>query len=191
MGPELRIIYELRNYTRLYRFASAPATSPLGLRPLRGVTRRLRRRLIASRNASSPSGRPINSLRRSAANVASRPTSRRSGLPPSTLIRDGAGVEPDRSRRKCFSPSSRKIRTPWRALSKADVYRLRFRGLRLKQFANGSPVPSRTRRVCSGPIAAEASTSTSTSRSTANGSSMRRNVSYRRDAQSPRQCRRL
>jgi hypothetical protein len=38
---------------------------------LRGVTTRLRRRLIASRNASSPSGRPINSLRRSAAKAGS------------------------------------------------------------------------------------------------------------------------
>jgi hypothetical protein len=38
---------------------------------LQGVTTRLRRRLIASRNASSPSGRPINALRRSAAKAGS------------------------------------------------------------------------------------------------------------------------
>ena len=34
----------------------------------------VRRRLIASRNASSPSGRPINSLRRSAAKAGSSPS---------------------------------------------------------------------------------------------------------------------
>ena len=47
-----------------------------------GVTARLRRRLIASRNASSPSGRPINSLRRSAAKAGSSASRCRQGSSP-------------------------------------------------------------------------------------------------------------